>query len=51
MPAVKIVRDFAIGLETLNTTDKATVRRFMMENQASKNRKTREIVESNKDTC
>ena len=40
MSAAKIVRDFTIGLATLQATDKATICRFMIEDQASKNRKT-----------
>ena len=40
MPAAEIVRDFVIGLATLQATDKATICGFMIEAQASKNIKT-----------
>ena len=45
MPAAEIVRDFTIGLATLRATDKATIRRSMIENQTCKNRK-RAIVDA-----
>ena len=41
----EIVRDFTIGLATLRETDKASIRRSMIENQTSENRK-RAIVDA-----
>jgi len=40
MPAAEVVRDFTIGLATLHATDKNAICGFVIESQASKNRKT-----------